>query len=186
MTHDFLAQLEFSEGVELSETVLQHLLDSIPGGYAIEKANKQEDKQGTDYWIQRRNLPPISVDVKHRSFDPIKKFGTDDACIETTSVYCGPPKPPWSDQFRKKPGWSIDASKRTDLVVYTWPTTSGMRRFWILYFPHLCCAVQKHWRMWAARYGERPAYNNGYLTLSVYPSRTEIVRAMRDIVIGIA
>jgi len=125
-------------------------------------------------------LPPISVDVKHRSFDPIEKFGTDDACIETTSVYCGNPRLPWEDSLEKKVGWSIDPNKRTDLVVYTWPAKQEKRRFWILYFPHLCCAAQKHWRMWAEKYKERSAKNNGYLTLSVYPSRKKYLKQYRS------
>lgn len=184
MTHDFLERLEFSEGVDLGDAILEHLRNSIPGSIAVEKTTKQEDKQGTDYWIKRLDLPPISVDVKHRSFDPIEKFGSDDACIETTSVYVGPPEPPWLNKFRKKPGWTIDSTKRTDLVVYTWPTDNGKRRFWIVYFPHLCSVAQRHWSTWAAKYGEKSARNDGYLTLSVYPPRAEIAKTIQEIIEG--
>lgn len=186
MTHDFRERLAFSEGIALEAGLKRHLLDSIPGAARIERATAQSDRGGTDYWIVREALPPVSVDFKHRAFDPIDRFGVDDACIETTSVYCGPPEPPWHDRFRSKIGWTLDRRKRTDLVVYTWPQDGGRRRFWVLYFPHLCRAASEHWREWALEYGERPAKNAGYLTLSVFVPRSVIARALRRLTVGVA
>ena len=186
MIHDFLERLHFSEGVELGEGILRHLLDTIPGSVKITRSSRGEDLKGTDYWIVRDNLQPISIDVKHRDFCPIERFGSDDACIETTSVYRGPTNQKWRDEYRLRPGWTIDQEKRTDLLVYTWPSKSGGRRFWVLYFPHLCRAAQKNWRAWASQYGEKAAANKGYVTLSVYPPRSVIAHAMRELVVGVA
>src|SRR5690606_1780156 len=129
--HDFAERLAFSEGVELEDAVLARIVDGIPGATGIRRAGQDDDRAGTDYWIDRDGLPPVSVDVKHRAFCPIQRFGSDDACIETTSVYLGS-GPPWRDSGRRKIGWTLDPRKRTDLVVYTWPAETG-RRFWILY-----------------------------------------------------
>lgn len=185
MIWDFGERLNFSEGVGIGGEILAHLLDSIPGSTDIVRSKTSDDKNGTDYWILRKhNLPPISVDLKNRSFDPVERWGADDACIETTSVYTGLNQRPYLDEFRRTPGWTINATKRTDLVVYTWPRCDGSRRFWILYFPHLCRAALTNWRGWADTYGEKATFNQGYLTLNVYPPRTEIVKAMRELVVG--
>jgi hypothetical protein len=185
MMHNFYERLAFSEGVALEQGLIEHLLDSIPGSIRIVRADEPDDKSGVDYWIERRGLPPVGIDVKHRDIDPIERWNSDDACIETTSVYGGPPKPPWLDENRRKPGWTIDGSKRTDLIVYTWPAPQGHRRFWVLYFPHLCRAAQENWRQWARQYGEKPAMNDGYLTLCVYPPRRVIAEAMRKYTLGV-
>lgn len=175
--HDFYERLTFSEGIEITGGILAHLYENVPGAADVVRANEDDDRNGTDYWIVRDGLPPISVDLKNREFCPIERWGTDDACIETCSVFSG--------GERRKIGWTLDHRKRTDLVVYTWPNQKG-RRFWILHFPLLCAAASKHWTEWAACYRERPAHNNGYKTLSVYVPRVEIAKAMKQIAYGVA
>ncbi len=175
--HDFYERLTFSEGVEITDGILAHLYENIPGATDVVRANEDDDRNGTDYWIQRDGLPSISVDLKNRGYCPIERWNSDDACIETCSVFV--------DGQRKKVGWTLDHRKRTDLIVYTWPNPKG-RRFWILHFPLLCAATSKHWREWERLYKERPAQNNGYKTLSIYVPRVEIARAMKQIAYGVA
>lgn len=171
----------------MESCITGHLLQSIPASTSVSRANTKADRQGTDYWINRKHgLKPISVDVKHRGFDPIERFGSDDACIETTSVYTGEDREPWQNEYRAKPGWTLNESKQTDLIIYTWPTASNARRFWILYFPILLRATQLNWKYWAYLYKERPAHNKNYLTLSIYPPRNVIAQAMRTLTTGTA
>jgi hypothetical protein len=184
VVHDFRERLNFSEGIELSEGIFEHLFMSIPGAQKIERANTVDDRNGVDYWVRRNGIPPVSVDVKHREFCPIKKWGTDDACIETTSVYTGPKNGGWLDQHRKKIGWTLNPNKRTDLILYTWPAEGQSLRFWILYFPFLCQAARMYWREWAGIHGEKPSLNDGYLTLATYPPRTEIAKKIRILTTG--
>jgi hypothetical protein len=175
MSWDFRERLNFSQGVVIGEAITSHLMASIPGSVGARPATVNEDRSGTDLWIDREGLPPVSVDFKHRSFCPIVKLKSDDACIETCSVF--------QDNVRKKIGWTLDASKRTDLIVYTWPAKEGTR-FWILWFPFLCRAATLNWERWCYVYTERPAQNNDYQTLNVFVPRTEIARAMRDLTVG--
>ena len=188
--HDFGERLAFSEGIALTDEVLTHIHDTIPGATRVEKALEVDDKNGTDYWVHRAHgLPSVSVDMKNRGFCPIERFGKDDACIETTSVYRGLPNGPWLDEHRHKPGWTIDERKRTDLIVYTWPHspdlfTDASMRFWIVWFPHLCSAARQWWRAWAHEFGERPALNFGYLTLNTYPPRKTIRAAIDELTEG--
>lgn len=184
--HDFYERLAFSEGVTDSPDLICAIANMVQGATGVIRASEEDDRNGTDYWITRcGDLPAISVDVKRRSFCPREKFGSDDACIETTSIYKGPQEKPFLDKYRARPGWSIDSKKRTDFIAYTWPHDCG-ERFWIIPFVPLCRAATINWRAWAVEYGERPAVNNSYLTLSIYPPRVEIARAMRVLMRGVA
>ena len=183
--HDFNDRVAFSEGIGLSDSIENHIINSIGGAYEIVRANLIEDKSGVDYWVLRNELKPLSIDVKHRSFCPIEKYGSDDACIETTSVYKGPNNGNWLDKHRLTMGWTLNKSKQTDYILYTWPYGNKLR-FWILPFPFLCVAAQKHWQQWAEKYTERPARNDGYLTLAIYPPRKVIALAMKELMGGIA
>jgi len=181
--HDFVERLQFTEGIKHDKALFDHLVAAVPSGRAIRKATEAADKHGTDYWIDRNGLPPISVDFKNRGICPIKEFGSDDACIETTSVYRGPIKEPWLDEYREQVGWTLNMKKRTDLLVYTWPKET-QRRFWILYFPFLCEASRRHWKKWAEEYRERPAPNPSYVTLSIFVPRIVIASAIRELTNG--
>lgn len=175
--HDFHERLNFSEGVELNQNILRHIYEMIPGAIDLERADKRDDKNGTDYWIRREHgLPNVSIDMKNREFCPIERFNRDDACIETCSVF--------QNGERRKIGWSLDESKRTDLIVYTWPNPKG-RRFWIVWFPLLCQAARLNWEEWKKKFPERPAPNDGYQTLSIYPLRKVITESMREMMVGV-
>ena len=169
----------------MSKGIFRHLLNAIPGGKKIRRASVGSDRNGTDYWIDRDGLPSVSVDVKHRAYCPIEKFGTDDACIEVCSVYRGVGPPYDEELFFKSPGWTLNSDKRTDLIVYTWPGSHKSLRYWILYFPFLCRAAIENWQRWSNIYGLCSADNPTYKTLSVYPPRPVIADAMRHLVLGV-
>lgn len=188
--YGFAERLQFSEGIGLTDEILRHVLQHIPAAAGVRKARVHEDKHGTDYWIERKhNLPPVSIDLKNREVCPIEKYGSDDVCIETCSVYRGRAKP-FTDNLRSKPGWTIDESKRTDLIVYTWPHAPDLLgaprlRYWILYFPFLCSASISQWRNWARQYGEKPTPNDGYTTLCTYVPRKVVASAIREFTSGV-
>jgi hypothetical protein len=178
--YGFDERYEYSNRSSVDRCVVNYLINTIPNCIGIKRADKHNDRRGIDYWLLRNGVRPIAVDMKHYSYDPIDRYGVDTICIETTSVYTGPHTPPWLDEYRIKPGWTIDASKETDLVVYTFPQANGTRRFWMAYFPILCLVANKYWRYWARQYGEYAAMNVGYMTLSVHPPREVVVSAMQE------
>jgi hypothetical protein len=161
----------------LNKNVLTHLFDMIPGALDLKRAPKQDDKNGTDYWLLRTSgLPPVSIDMKNRDFCPIERFGSDDACIEIVSQYM--------NGFCWKTGWTLDETKRTDLIIYTWPHAGG-RRFWVVYFPILCQAATLNWQTWRDRFHMKAAHNRDYDTLSIFPPRHVIAQAMRALTEGV-
>lgn len=112
----------------------------IPGCVKVEKANTQDDKNGTDYWAIRKGLPALSVDVKVRTEDWLAKANQDDLALETWSV------------VDRTPGWTRNQNKRTDYILWYWQDTS---RFVLVPFPPLCKAFQSYWREWSGKYKTR-------------------------------
>jgi hypothetical protein len=184
--YGFQEQLQFSEGVEVSDAILCHLVTLVPGGLGYEKAEKSDDRNGTDYWIKRRCGRDLSIDLKNRSFCPISRFNSDDACIELASVYDGKPSRPFVKEHVRKLGWTIDKSKQTDFIVYTWPTATEARRFWVVSFPLLCRAAIDNCKAWMDSYITKATPNEGYYTVNTYPPRLEVRRAIEFISEGIA
>lgn len=180
--HDLRERLDFSEGIEIEEDIVIAMRRIIPGCERIIRANTSEDRQGTDYWAIRKRYtghPPlrwISFDVKHRSYCPIEKWKSDDACIEYCSVH--------RNGECQSPGWTIDERKRTDYIVYTWPYGVNGRRYWIVPYHPLNIAAQINLGQWMQIYKTGKADNEGYVTLSVYPPRRVIAKAMKELMYG--
>lgn len=155
----FDERLRWSEGF-LDGGVETILRDRIPGCHEIQKANENSDKAGTDYWALRRNLPPLSIDVKVRSTDWAQR-GKDDLALETWSV------------IDAKVGWTRDHDKRTDYVLWYWADTG---RFVLVSFPALCRVFCKYWREWSDKYKTARQNSGGW--------ESECVFVPRDVVMG--
>lgn len=133
--YDFNERLVWSNGF-LNGGIERILRDRIPACLGVCKADRNSDRNGTDYWAQREGLPPLSIDVKIRDED-YRKRGFDDLALETWSV------------IDIKPGWTRDTSKRTDYVLWFWQDT---RRFFICAFPPLCRVFRLYWQEWRDEY----------------------------------
>jgi len=164
---------KFNQGERLPQKVITKICSDL-GASGIQRATEVEDREGTDWWLDIPGGSKLSVDTKYRPFDPLVKFGVDDFCIETTSIYTGPNDRNWKDEFRGQPGWTIDRNKKTGVVAYI--VVDGPSRgeplddYRITYFdfPKLCEVANHNWRKWALESKERAAQNRSYLTLSVF------------------
>lgn len=133
--YDFDERLAWSNG--FADVGIDKILrNRIPGCVAVERAESQDDKNGTDYWAIRDGLPALSVDVKARSKD-YAPDGKDDLALETWSV------------IGKRPGWTRDRAKRTDFVLWFWADTG---RFFLVSFPVLCDVFSQYWSEWRKTY----------------------------------
>lgn len=134
--YDFDERLTWSAGF-LDSGVSTILRSRIPGCYDVVRAEKDQDRNGTDYWALRHGLPSLSVDVKVRNPDysahPDPKRRSDDLALETWSV------------ANTKIGWTRDTKKRTDYVLWFWTDT---QRFFLASFPALCATFTRYWEQW--------------------------------------
>jgi hypothetical protein len=179
--YGFKQQLEWSDGHADQEDVERVLLNRIPAATKVTKADKKNDRQGTDYWVERSNaLPPLSVDRKVRDEDFSvhinPKLRGDDLALETWSVMPGT-----GGSVDGQVGWTRDISKRTDYVLWYWRDTA---RFCLVPFAPLCFVFGKTWREWSLRFKRRVQTSTGeggrqWNSECVYVDRNAVFDAMQ-------
>lgn len=167
---DFQEQLDFSNGYSTSGSVEAILLMNIPGAVRAYKAGSQNDRDGTDWWVE---IPGrhLSVDCKVRKEDYAAKpdpYGGDDLALETFSVV-----------ETDKIGWTRDPNKRTDYVLWLWLDTG---RWCLISFPQLCAVFIENWQNWKAIHKTRKQNTTtsygGYHSECVFVPRREVWAAM--------
>lgn len=151
----------FSEGF-MSEGVARILRDRIPGCCAVKRAHRQDDRQGTDFWAFRHELPALSIDVKVRETDYAPR-GLDDLALETWSV------------IGEKPGWTRDTHKRTDYVLWYWQDTG---RFFLVAFPPLCKVFSRYWKEWREKYQCNEQNSGGWRSECVFVPRLVLIEKL--------
>ena len=153
MPHDFsfTAELKFSSESTVNHSVTAVLLAEVPGAVIVTRATAEEDRRGTDYWVSLATGKRVSVDTKVRRRD----FGLDDLALET-----------WSVVEERRIGWTRDASKDTDYVLWLWEDSGKWR---LVPFAMLCAVFIAHWSVWRKTYRRgvqrttragRPAYHS--------------------------
>ena len=127
--YNFDERLRFSEG--FARDMEKILRQEFPACTDIRKASKSWDKKGVDYWVYGYDKS-IAIDAKIRDED-WKEKGEDDLALESWSI------------IDKKVGWTRDATKRTDFVVWFWQDTG---RYFLVPFRPLCAIFSQYWQQW--------------------------------------
>lgn len=133
---DFDEQLSMSNDAD--SMVQLALCELFPGFANVYRSTTEEDRSGVDWWIEMPNGNRFGVDVKIRRSDfRCNDPDGDDLALETWSV------------VDRKIGWSRDASKRCDYVMWYWADT---RRICVLPFRQLAAVFIENWQEWVATY----------------------------------
>jgi len=171
ISYGFDDRLAMSCGTAASSNIGEILLANIPGATQCRRANQNEDKHGTDWWVDHVRGSPLSVDVKVREEDYAakpKSRAADDLALETFSVV-----------ESSKTGWTRDECKRTDYILWYWKDTG---RFCLLPFAMLCAVFREEWQKWKQLYKTRsqhtPGPNGGYHSECVFVPRREVWAAI--------
>lgn len=126
-------------GTAASAEVRSVLLSQIPGAVNVIAAHQKNDRQGIDWWVEMSTARHLAVDAKVRESDWAASHpDEDDLALET-----------WSVVESRIPGWTRDADKRCDYVLWLWKETG---RFCLVPFPMLCRVFARNWQSWAAAY----------------------------------
>lgn len=137
-TYEFDAKLRATEGIAEVVAVESILLANIPGALSVTKSHMLNDKNGTDWWVEHNTGRHLSIDAKVRDMDWAATHpNDDDLALETWSV------------VDKKVGWTRDASKRCDYVLWLWKDTG---RWCLIPFPMLCKVFSDNWKTWKKTY----------------------------------
>lgn len=144
---------------------------NIPGAISIEKASKQDDKNGIDWFVRLENGDSEKVDAKVRSQDYATR-NRDDLALET-----------WSVVEHSIPGWTRDASKQTDYVLWLWQDTG---RWCLVSFRMLCAVFGENWETWRKKYKHSKQYTpswkgrEGWHSECVFVPRSVVWKAIYD------
>ncbi len=169
-----------SNGVAATADVRIILLSEIPGAVNVHASAPANDKQGVDWWVELSSARHLAVDAKVREQDWAATHpGEDDLALET-----------WSVVEQNIPGWTLDATKRCDYILWLWKQTG---RFCLVPFPMLCKVFAANRVAWTSRYRtarqHTPRSNGGYHSECVFVPRRELWAAIYrqyggDLVVG--
>jgi hypothetical protein len=167
--YDFHDRLALSQGISDSRNIRDVLLANIPGALNAHPAHVENDRNGTDWWIEHVAGHHLSVDCKVREEDWYAKRGEDDLALET-----------WSVVEANVPGWTRNRHKRTDYVLWFWLDTG---RWCLVPFAMLCRVFSDKWQEWSAEYKtsrQRTPRSNGtaYHSECVFVPRREVWAAI--------
>ncbi len=175
MSHyDFDERVVMSEGVQADADV-EVILRSSPlqGVIGVRHATPNEDRHGTDWWVDRVNGRSLSVDVKARSPDYALR-GHDDLALELWSAKATA----WEGG---RIGWTLDPRKQTDYILWLWQESG---RWCLVPFPLLSAAFKVHYDEWCRyRHAEQTSHRAGRTWVSecVYVPRVIVWRAIYDL-----
>ena len=174
--YDFAERLGWSEGhAPTIEHVSRILVDRIPGCTHITGASNADNRRGTDFLAHRRGLSPLRIDLKLRDSD-CTDYGKDDLALETWSKIEKTEPHPYSPFVSgTSVGWTRDASKNTDLILWHWRSTG---RFCLVPFPPLCNAFSRLWRDWAARFPCASQDSGAWYSQCVYTPRGVVLHTL--------
>jgi len=139
LEYGFRERLAFSAGAAQGATVESVLLGNVPGAVKVVKSTMEEDRNGTDWWIQTQSGSRLSVDAKVRERDWAATHpDEDDLALET-----------WSVVESGVVGWTRDERKRTDYILWLWVDTG---RWCLIPFPFLCRVFADCWPAWSTTF----------------------------------
>lgn len=134
-TADFKTDRAFSDKLT-GQMVFDALKPSFPAITRIERANLIDDIAGVDWWL----------------YHPSGRFGVDGKTRRTQTDLSYPDTvilEIWSNKQEKKKGWTLDPSKKTDIVLW-WSEATG-KTFWLPFRP-LRDAFVHNGKEWAQKY----------------------------------
>lgn len=169
LEYGFGQQLLMSSGVASNSDVKHVLLAGIPGSVNVTSAATVNDKQGVDWWVEMSTARHLAVDAKVRASDWARTHPEeDDLALETFSVV-----------EKGIVGWTRDAAKRCDYVLWLWADT---KRYCLLPFPMLCKVFSQRWEQWSGEYKTcqqfTPRANGGYHSECVFVPRRVVWAAI--------
>lgn len=111
---NFHADLADSQAPEVDAAIRLAIMKAYPEVSAIVQACQENDRLGIDYWLEYKNGTMQTLDAKIRKLDYSIRGDDRTACIELVSNNRG-----------GKLGWSIDPTKRTDIVLFYYIETGA-------------------------------------------------------------
>lgn len=155
----------------------------IPGCAHVEQSSREMDRKGADYIAMLRSGRKFTVDAKSRQkgCGSYWKHGEPELALERWSVVPCPRFP------RGKIGWTLDSSKITDFVLFTFDP-SDTELAYLVPFQHLRKAFIRFGKCWLDEYGPmaQQITDGRYKSACLFVPAIDVLNAIRTVCIGTA
>jgi hypothetical protein len=176
MTYDFNERLAFSQGVRCASDIdtIKMLLDGCES--VIENKTNGNDN-GIDYVATLRKGAVINIDAKTREKGCSKYWRNDvpELAIEKWSVM--PAGRFNTPDHRAKAGWTIDESKQTHMILYTFDPSDSDTAF-LLPYHHLRMAARRMLPHWMTRFKVDVQTSGSWQSQAVFVPAPEVLMAI--------
>ena len=182
MTYDFQERLAYSKGARCASDAetIKALLD---GCETVIEHNTQGDDKGIDYIARLRRGALVYIDAKTREKGCSKYWRGEcpELAIETWSVMPGGKYN--TPAARAKAGWTIDESKLTDMILYTFDK-SDCTTAYLLPFQSLRMAARRMLKEWTQRFKVDVQTSGGWQSQAVFVPADLVIDAIQCTFIG--
>jgi len=163
-TSNFYNCLSNSLDKNINDIIYNILRTKYRTGIVIQNISSEDDK-GIDYSVLYNNKK-INVDVKIRNWS---KSRTEDIVLEYLS-----------NTKTRKIGWSVDKTKKTDVVLWYWLQD---KQHYFAKFKDIVRACKKKKREWLLNYYRYQTTDTGagYQSLSAFVPITEFEKTVKEI-----
>jgi len=145
MIYDFKDMLNVSMG-QRSDSDVETIKSMLHGCASVVKNNVDGDDKGIDYIANLRRGTQVMIDAKTRQRGCSRYWREEpELAIEIYSVMPGGAfKTP---ETRSKVGWTLDESKMTDMILYTFDPSDSTTSY-LLPFQSLRIATANNYKKW--------------------------------------
>jgi hypothetical protein len=177
MKYDFREMLNFSIGSRC-DTDINTIKSLLSGCESVVKNNSEGNDNGVDYIATLRKGSVVLIDAKTRQ-KGCKKYwsGEPELAIEIWSVMSGgkfnTPKE------RAKAGWTLDESKATDMILYTYDPSDSEKAY-LLPFQSLRMAARKNVCGWESKYKVDIQTSDNWQSEAVFVPASVVIDAIKN------
>jgi hypothetical protein len=174
MNYDFQERLEFSKGAR-QESDLATIMSLLDGCSSVTANNTDGNDNGIDYIATLRRGAEIFIDAKTRQKGCSRfwKNNEPELAIERWSVMPGGK----FNTTHGKAGWTLDESKPTDMILYTFDSADCTTAF-LFPFQSLRMAARRMVQHWMKRYKVDIQTSNNWQSQAVFVPASEVIAAM--------
>ena len=176
MTYDFQERLAFSQGARC-ETDAKTIMALLDGCQSVAENKSIGNDNGIDYVATLRKGTEVFIDAKTREKGCSKywKNNEPELAIEKWSVMPGGKFN--LDPLRAKAGWTIDESKATDMILYTFDPSDCSTAF-LLPFQSLRMASRRMIGNWMNRFKVDVQTSGSWQSQAVFVPASEVILAI--------
>lgn len=176
MTYSFQERLQFSQGAR-KHSDLATIMALLDGCSTVTANQSTGNDNGIDYIATLRRGTEVFIDAKTREKGCSRywKNKEPELAIETWSAMPGGKFD--TPKSRAKAGWTLDESKATDMILYTFDRSDCETAF-LLPFQPLRMAARRMIGHWVCQYKVGVQTSESWQSQSVFVPATVVIAAM--------